>query len=56
MKLETPPKVAQIEYVLAPWHLKVRWWLEERFWLWCQIFAQEGAESPEQANPFWWRR
>lgn len=56
MKLETPPKVATTEYVLAPWHMRLRFWLGERLWCWCRSFEQDGLESPEQANPLWWRR
>lgn len=55
MKLETPSKIALTEYVLAPWHLRVRWWLEAGLWWLCERFTVPVESSPEQANPFWRR-
>ncbi|WP_172450725.1 hypothetical protein [Candidatus Chloroploca asiatica] len=55
MKLETPSKVALTEYVLAPWHLRLRWWACGFFWSWCQGFEAHHVTSPEQANPLWRR-
>jgi hypothetical protein len=55
MKLKTPSKTALTEYCLAPWHLRVRWWLAACFYSWCYGLEQSGAESPEQVNPLWRR-
>lgn len=55
MKLETPSKVATIDYVLAPWYMRLRFWLAERYWRWCRSFEQDGVEAPEQVNPLWRR-
>jgi hypothetical protein len=55
MKLQTPPRVAEIEYCVAPWHMRLWFWLQERYWCWCQSFQQPGVESPEQVNPLWRR-
>lgn len=55
MKLRTPSKVATTEYVQAPWHLRLRWWLAARFWCWCRGFDELDVRSPEQANPLWKR-
>lgn len=55
MKLETPSQTALIEYSLAPWHLRLRWWVLARFYCWCKSFEQVGAEAPEHVNPLWKR-
>lgn len=55
MKLQTPSTTALTEYRLAPWHLRLRWWFAACFWRWCRSFAEVGAETPEQVNPFWHR-
>jgi hypothetical protein len=55
MKLKTPSKTTLTEYCLAPWHLRVRWWLASRFSRWCSTFEESGAQSPEQVNPLWRR-
>lgn len=43
------------DYVVAPWHRRVRWWLVAQYWCWCRSCDVSGAESPEQIN-LWWRR
>jgi hypothetical protein len=53
MKLKTPSKLVLTEYNLAPWHVKLCWWLEARLWWWGKSFEEHGAASPEQAHPFW---
>ena len=53
MKLQTPSRTALTEYVLAPWHLRLRWWLAACFWRWCQSFAESDAETTSQVNPYW---
>jgi hypothetical protein len=53
MKLKTPSKTALTEYRLAPWHIRLRWWLEARLWCWEKGFEECGADTTEQVNPFW---
>lgn len=53
MKLKTPSKTTLTEYTVAPWSLRVRWWLEARLWRWCKGLEETGAQSPEQANLLW---
>jgi hypothetical protein len=53
MKLKTPSKTALTEYTLAPWHLRVRWWLLARLYDWFTTYEETGAESSEQVNPLW---
>ncbi len=55
MPLQTQPKVAETEYVRAPWHLRLRWWLVARLWSWGRDMEEIGAESPDLANPLWRR-
>lgn len=49
------PATVETEYVLAPWHLRVRWWLLAGFWRVCDVFAPIVDESPEQQHPLWRR-
>lgn len=51
MRLRTRMRV---EYTLAPWHLRLRWWMAEVLWGWGKSFEDMGAQSADQANP-WWR-
>lgn len=53
MKLKTPSQTVLTEYTLAPWPLRLRWWLSARFWRWCKGFEEAGAQSPEQVNALW---
>jgi len=53
MQLKTPQKTTFTEYVAAPWHLRLRWWVIAYWWGWCDSFEQSAAELPEQANPLW---
>ncbi len=53
MELPIPSQIALVEYTLAPWYLRLRWWCATRFWCWCQSFEALGVESPQQANPLW---
>jgi hypothetical protein len=55
MVLQTRPKTAEIEYVCAPWYLRLRWWLSVRLSCWGRGFAETSAESPDLANPLWRR-
>jgi hypothetical protein len=43
------------EYLLAPWHLKLRWWLLAGFWRLADLFAPMAEEAPEQQNALWRR-
>lgn len=55
MQLKLPSKIALIEYVIAPWHLRLRWWLEARLWCLGQGFGACEGGTPEQSNPLWRR-
>lgn len=55
METRTPSKVVSIEYVLAPWHLRARWWVEAQAWRFWQLFWIEEPSSPDQINPLWRR-
>jgi hypothetical protein len=52
MTPQTRPQTAEIEYVRAPWRLRLRWWLVARLWCWSQSF--EGI-SADLLNPLWRR-
>lgn len=43
------------QYILAPWHMRMRWWLALCFWRWSQSFVALHIEDPGQANPLWHR-
>lgn len=49
------PVSAEVEYCIAPWYLRMRWWIAGRLWCWSRSFEFLALECPEQANP-WWRR
>jgi hypothetical protein len=55
MALQIKPKTTKIDYVRAPWHLRVRWWFAARLAAWGQGFAAQSAGAPELANPLWKR-
>lgn len=44
-----------VEYRVAGWQLRLRWWLLARLWSWGKGFEEFGAASPELANPLWRR-
>ncbi|WP_165774704.1 hypothetical protein [Candidatus Viridilinea mediisalina] len=53
MRLKLPSKIATTDYVVAPWHLRLRWWCAARFWCWCKSFEELQIDTPDQANPLW---
>lgn len=55
MATRTRPQTTQTDYVRAPWPLRLRWWLAGQLWSWGRSFEDMGAQSADQANP-WWRR
>jgi hypothetical protein len=55
MKIASPPRVVETDYLLAPWQLRVRWWLLAGFWRLCDSFAPLVDERPAQQNPLWQR-
>lgn len=55
MATRTRPQTTRPDYVRAPWHLRLRWWLAAQLWVWGESFEGVGAQSADQANP-WWRR
>ncbi|MFV9504691.1 MAG: hypothetical protein AB4911_09010 [Oscillochloridaceae bacterium umkhey_bin13] len=55
METRTPSKVALTEYMLAPWHLRLGWWLMGQLWRFGQLFIITEEAHPEQINPLWHR-
>jgi hypothetical protein len=55
MALQTRPQTTEIEYVRAPWHLRLRWWLAARMWRFGRALSAISADAPELANPLWRR-
>jgi hypothetical protein len=55
MATQTRPKMAETEYVLAPWHLRLIWWLTARLWGWGRGLLATSAEAPDLASPLWRR-
>lgn len=55
MTTQTRAQSTEIEYRLAPWHLRLRWWAMAGFWRMADLFAPLVDESPEQQNALWHR-
>lgn len=55
MSLQIRPKIAEIEFVRAPWHLRLRWWFAAQLWHWRHSFGPGQADAPDLANPLWRR-
>lgn len=55
MALQTQPKTTETEYIRAPWHLRLRWWLAARLWYMNQGLADISNDSPDLINPLWRR-
>ncbi len=56
MALQIRPQTSQIEYIRAPWHLRVRWWLVARCWAFSHSLTESsGIEVPDLVNPLWRR-
>jgi hypothetical protein len=49
------PTTVSTDYVLAPWHLRARWWVLAGFWRLADLFAPLVEEHPEQQNQLWHR-
>lgn len=43
-----------LDYVVAPWYLRMRWYVVGLFQTWCNSFA--ALSSPEQAHHMWGMR
>lgn len=55
MSLQTRPQTTEIEYVRAPWHLRLRWWVAAQLWCWHRSASEGFTEAPDLLSPLWRR-
>jgi hypothetical protein len=52
--METRTRI-DVTYCLAPWYLRLRWWIAGIIWNWGRGCEELSIESPNLAQPLWHR-